>query len=249
MEFIKFTQKLSDYKYYGFLKLAATYRKLFSPKYYVNSGVKIEIDYDFYPKKIINHMLAGFYETDELFVIKNIIGSDERVVDIGAGIGFVSAFIAKNLSEIGSIECFEANPMLIEKIKKNHAINNVKIQVNNEILSHSKGDQCFHVHEEFWASSLIPSEQSVNTIVVQKRLFQEYLDDKKPTMIVVDIEGGEVELFRDINLDSVNKICIELHPNISGWNEMNEMLESFKEQGFSIEEKYSTRAVKALLRV
>jgi Methyltransferase FkbM domain len=37
-----------------------------------------------------------------------------------------------------------------------------------------------------------------------------------PTVLIVDIEGGEVTVFDGVRLDGVEKVLIELHPHVIG---------------------------------
>ena len=189
----------------------------------------------------------GLYETDELFVIKNILKPDDRVVDIGAGVGFVSAYIARQLNSNGWVECFEANPALIPRIRRTHEINNVDVKVSNRILSHSEGELDFYVSPHFWASSTLKAE-GTSLVRIPSTSFQDLLDQRQPTMLVVDIEGGEIDLFKGMEFSSVNKICIELHPNFTGINKMNVMLDELYNQGFKMVESWSKPAVKALVK-
>lgn len=228
------------------LYMASIKRRLFRPKRFTHSGITIGIDYNCFSGVIIDHMLAGYYETDELSVIDQLISPDDKVLEIGAGIGFTSSYIAKLLSKKGFIECFEGNPDLIPIIKKNHQRNGVDIQVNNAILAKEPGTATFYLSDNFWSSSL--SDKNGKAVPLPQVSFQDYLDKSSPTMLVVDIEGGEIELFNDIDLKSVEKICIELHPGVTGLEAMNQLIKSFQMQGFQLREEMSKTAVKAFVR-
>ncbi len=228
------------------LYIAGIKRRLFRPKKFAHSGITIGIDYNCFSDVIVDHMLAGYYETDELSVIDHLIRPDDKVLEIGAGVGFTSSYIAKQLSKKGSIECFEGNPHLIPIIKKNHQRNGVDIKVNNVILAKEPGTTTFYLADNFWSSSL--GDKKGKEVVLPQVSFQDYLDNSGPTMLVVDIEGGEIELFKGIVLKSVEKICIELHPGVTGVEPMNQLIKSFQAQGFQLREEMSKTAVKAFVR-
>lgn len=236
---------LSLARYKGMLAYGRLRRLLLQPECYSNGGIRVEVNYEDFPDVIIDHMLCGLYETDELSVLSKLLDKDDRVIDIGAGIGFISAYIAKQLGPSGSIECFEANPQLIHHIRQTHQLNGVEVPVHNRILGQQDGEMDFYISPQFWASSLKPID-GVEPVKVPTVSFQLFLDEFKPSMLVVDIEGGEIELFDKIDLRSVKKICIEVHPNITGYRLMNEMLGQLNLKGFTINNIISTADVKAL---
>jgi len=112
------------------LYIADIKRRLLRPNSFTNSGITIGINYDLFTNDIINHMLAGYYETDELSIIEKLLSPNDIVLEIGAGIGFTSSYIAKKLSPDGHIECFEANYNLIPLIKENpHAYRGIRLSI------------------------------------------------------------------------------------------------------------------------
>ena len=189
-------------KYYRCLFFADIKRRVFKPRTFTNLGITIGIDYELFTNDIINHMLAGYYETDELFIINRILSPDDIVLEIGAGIGFTSSYIAKKLSPKGSIECFEANSTLIPLIKENHKRNGVVVGVQNAILSKGEGFTKFYISGGFWGSSTqgfwgdSTEPADGKTIYVPTVDFQEYLDEYRSTMLVIDIEGGKQICFQ-----------------------------------------------------
>ena len=85
----------------------------------------------------------------------------------------------------------------------------------------------------FWASgthSFLGKPIKVKTTAFQSRLNQ-----IRPTMLVVDIEGGEETLFEDVDLTGVKKIMIELHQPTIGRRGMKKVFDLLSAQNFHYE--------------
>jgi hypothetical protein len=70
----------------------------------------------------------------------------------------------------------------------------------------------FYIPEQFWAGSTIISENSELTTVPNSNLFT-LIKEFNPTVIFIDVEGGEYDLLRKIkwNKLSVRNLVIEFH--------------------------------------
>jgi hypothetical protein len=62
-------------------------------------------------------------------------------------------------------------------------------------------------------------------------------------MLVVDIEGGELDLFERVNLRGVNKIMIEVHQQVIGRRGMLRLFNALAAQGFHYDQWHSSRNV------
>ena len=83
-----------------------------------------------------------------------MVREDDVVVELGAGIGFMSTLVATK-RKIKAVHAFEANPQLIPYIASVHAANGVKnAHVTNAILGPEAGSVPFYIREKFIASSM-----------------------------------------------------------------------------------------------
>jgi len=57
----------------------------------------------------------------------------------------------------------------------------------------------------------------------------------RPTFLIVDIEGGEVEFFETADLAGVRKICVETHPAIHSSATLSKLLGGLIAQGFALD--------------
>ena len=92
------------------------------------------------------------YERREFEITRKTIAEDDIVMEVGAGIGFLSTVFAKH---IGSerVFAYEANPELIGLIQSTYKVNYVNPCLKNVVLAQGNGKREFYIADEFWASS------------------------------------------------------------------------------------------------
>jgi FkbM family methyltransferase len=205
-----------------------------------NHGVFIPIVPGVTSDTVAEAIRSGKYESHEVSLLDALIQREEVILEIGAGCGFISTYCAKN-PHSKAIFCVEANPNLIDVIKLTHRVNNVDVTVYNEILSKQEGETDFYLHPDFWASgthSFLGTPIKVNT-----RSFQSRLDAIRPTMLIVDIEGGEESLFDDVSLTGVRKVMVELHQPTIGRHGIKKVFDRLSAQNFHYDVWHSTFSV------
>ena len=123
----------------------------------------------------------------------------------------------------------------------------MRAEVTNAVLGHgATGTVPFHVHPDFWVSSLTAGE-GTTPIEVPALDFDAEAARVGATVLVMDIEGGEVELLNRPVADAVRGICVELHPQVVGDEATSRCLASLLRQGFHLDLGRSQQSV-ALLR-
>jgi FkbM family methyltransferase len=208
---------------------------------FVYHGVKLEIPNALLTDRLRDAFECGYYEAAEAKQVRGILQDGERVLEIGAGIGFVSTLAALT-GKASKIIAVEANPALIAAIKRNHEINHVDADVYNEIISDEEGVGHLHVHPDFWASSLVDWE-GARRVEVRKTSLQRRLEEWKPTLLIVDIEGGEATLFDGVELKGVSRIVLELHQEAIGRRGIKHVFDVLSAQGFHCDRWQSSKDV------
>ena len=212
----------------------------------VHLGVKIPLQRPLLSQTIINALEKGFYEKQESKELERLIEPDERILEIGAGIGFISALCAQN-GKAAAIRAYEANPDLIPFIKRVHALNEITtVEVVNGVLSSSPTapKATFYQRHDFWASSLSPEPFKYKTTVeVDVVDFTAELRAFKPTLIICDIEGGELELMREANLEGVRKVYMEIHQKVLGRRGIKALFDCMSKKDFHYDQHHSQRGV------
>lgn len=210
-------------------------------------GVKVPAS-PFLHDKRIERINAARYEGQEIRGGLHVVREGDNVLELGAGIGLVGAVVAKN-NKPKKVLSFEANPALIPHINSLYKMNQLtrRNKVRNEVLV-SAPDRpatlAFHVHNSFLGSSLGGDPEGAKSIVdVPTASFEDVRRDLKPDVILMDIEGGELDILDHANLDGVRAIVIEFHPKTYEVAGMRRCKNILRGAGFSPLSEYSTRLV------
>ncbi len=183
-------------------------------------------------------MFNGGYEAAELRTIEATLSADDLVLEIGTGIGLISTYCAKRIGS-DRVFTFEANPALEPYIRGVYARNGVSPALQICILGQGDGEETFYVHSDFWSSSVYQRSANSRRVSIPRKDLNQAIAQLRPTLLIMDIEGGESDLFKFINLDGIRKISIELHTSIIGKARVDEILALLAQRGFEIDWRYS----------
>lgn len=215
-------------------------------------GVKVPASRYLHENRIAR-INAAEYEGHEIRGSLHVVGSEDVVLEIGAGIGLVGAVIASNNAP-RKVHSFEANPELIPEIRSLYALNGLEdvIEVQNTVLltGEDQPDTIqFHLRNSYLGSSLIEAEGKVRkTVEVPTADFNKVCAELEPTVLVMDIEGGELDLLRHADLSGFRAIVLEFHPGAYGIEGMRECKSILRDAGFVRIDEKSTRIVWACER-
>lgn len=156
-------------------------------------------------------ILNGSYEATERQAATRGLSAADRVLELGAGIGLVALSIARAVPGVRLLTV-EANPELEAPIRANFAANGCDATLIGAVAALADGETEFHLARDFWASSTQALPEETRTIrratVDVNRLIAEF----RPSVLVMDIEGGEVALLPHIELGGLRRLVIEFHP-------------------------------------
>ena len=196
----------------------------------------------------IQRINAGRYEGQEIAGALAVIRPGDRVLEMGAGLGLVGAIAARKAGP-EAVLSFEANPNLIPHIRALYDLNELtdKITVRNQLVisASDRPEQLpFHLRNSFLGSSLIDSDTRETTEVgVPTTSYSEVRRTFRPDVLLIDIEGGELEFLRHASLDGLRAVVIEFHPEAYGREGMRECKRILERAGFRKWPDYSTRLV------
>jgi FkbM family methyltransferase len=164
-------------------------------------------------RQIIRHQ----YEEAELSILDATLTPEDSVLELGAGIGLTSIFCAKRIGDGAKVHALEANPALVPVLERNFQLNGVRPDFHSMAAAKETGEVEFALDRSYTSSGLHgrPSE-TVERVRLPAAGFQELLDRYSPSYLIMDIEGGEIDLLPGANLSCVRKICLEVHPEIVG---------------------------------
>jgi len=206
----------------------------YQPEYADNFGVLLPLKHPLITAGIGKEIYFGDYERKEATIVSQRLTADDVVLEIGAGIGFLSAYCAKR---IGSerVFAYDANPALAGVVAKTYAANRVQPSFRTALLGDGPGTARFFVEDEFWASSANLNSGKGREIEVEQIDLNSEIARVRPTFLIVDIEGGEGDLFALADLSGVKKICVETHAHVIGNNGVSRMLAHLFAQGFCLD--------------
>jgi FkbM family methyltransferase len=183
---------------------------------------------------------SGRYENHEADALLMHLRPADRLLDLGAGLGFICALAAGVLGE-GSVFGIEAGPETVKLARKNLAANGfpgVKL-MRGAVVAAGEGDVEFGQRPAFWASGLKGPEgwpENAEVIRVPARPIGKLLAKLSPTVICCDIEGGELQALTQ-PLPGVRLVVVETHPQVYGADGVERITLALVEQGFVVEPK------------
>jgi FkbM family methyltransferase len=209
-------------------------------------GVRVRLGPHLSPK-VERAIARGAYERDELRVLAAILSPADVVLDIGAGLGMVSAYCAKR---IGSkrVFAFEANPDLEPRILETYALNGVNPTLEMCAVGPHAGRVTLYRGKHLFSSSLISTATVTRPIEVPGKALSYLVDRLRPTLLVIDVKGAEVDLFDGARLPGVSKIVLELHQRIIGNDGVNRVRATLAKLGFKEDLRFSSGERLVLVR-
>ena len=217
---------------------------------------EIFIDRGRYSPRMISALTTPYYDQAARNLVRQLVDFSDRVIDIGTAVG-VTAMTVASLVGAENVLAFEANPHLIEDARKNFRRNSLeRIDVRNGILQnrahHILGERAaFHIHKDFWASSLSApptTEGIVEVVHIPSFCLEDEIDAHRANVLVCNIEGGEVELLADADLSKVRLIILETHCWAVGRAPTDAMMRKLILSGFNIDLALSAHERIALRR-
>ncbi len=212
-------------------------------------GVLIPYDPAIITPPIKHAIESGCFEAEEAAQLPHIVAPEDIVLDIGAGIGFISTLIARRAERVISVE---ANPDLLPFMARLHRINGIENarRLNVVLGDIEAGMATFYQRRDFWMGSLAkgPNPYS-STVEVPYMGLNALLEKEQISLIVCDIEGAESFLFARAALCCVDRIYMELHDHITGLKGVAAVFSAMAERGFAYDPRYSAGAVVLFRRV
>jgi FkbM family methyltransferase len=181
-------------------------------------------------------LTAGRYENHEADALLLHLRPGDRMLDLGAGLGFILALAAGVLGE-DAVMGVEAGPETVKLARRNLAANGfpgVKV-LKGAVVGAGEGEVEFGQRPAFWASALRGPEgwpENAEVIRVPARPIGKLLARFAPTVISCDIEGGELEVLTQV-LPGVRLVVVETHPQVYGAEGVARIVGALAAQGFA----------------
>jgi FkbM family methyltransferase len=221
--------------------------------FYVLEGIRLPADERLISENIDRALRRGSYEHEERGNLPRLFQEGDVVLELGAGLGLVSTLCARD-KRVRRVTTVEANPALIPCVREVHRLNGVTDRVD---LIHaialpdpSEDETDFFVRNDVWASSTNGDvwgwARKIRTRVMDLNALIEARD---PSLLIVDIEGGEVDLFDGLEPGNLDRIYLELHGKVIGPAGVQRIFDTLSRLGFAYDPAHSARAIVTFRRL
>lgn len=212
-------------------------RQVVKPPSITLDGVKLGVDYENWSELMVHEVLLERYELPERLLIQRLLEPEDRVLEIGGGLGLI-ALLAGRIVGDDNVAIYEANPRLIKTIEANFARNGRTAPVRNAAVvgrSINGSTATFHLHRDFWASSLVDKPGMVESIEVPTVALSELIERHKPSVLIMDVEGAEYDMLLPTDLSSIDRLCLEVHSRYIGIDKISEIVQTLLASGFKLD--------------
>jgi len=216
-------------------------------------GVKVPAS-PFISEDRIKRINKGRYEHQEIAGALAVVRPEDRVLEMGAGLGVVGAVTAAR-TKPAAMMSFEANPNLLPHIETLYALNGLDHMIDlrhGVIQSDPDAPDAIQFHlrsNSFLGSSLLETEGRVTQAInVPTQRYEALRKSFAPTVLIMDIEGGELDFLRHADLSGLRAIVVEFHPLAYGREGMVECKDYLTQEGFEKVGDCSTRLVWTCVR-
>lgn len=211
-------------------------------------GLLLEARRDMLSPDLWELLCLGRYETKELAGLVGIIRPGDTVLELGAGLGFISAYVARALAP-KRVVAVEADPLVAEFARRNHALNGVAVELRQGLVAREAGTVEFHRQPGFWGNSTTWHPDATETLTLPALGLQALLHEVKPDVVIMDVEGGETTLFEGVDLSGVRAISLEVHRRLTGLAGIRDLFVTLGGAGFSYEPTWSEGPIVVFHRV
>lgn len=188
------------------------------------------------PKHVSQMLVRGDYEMPERRAVSQLLRKDDRVLEIGSCVGLVALTAAKIVGP-GNVLSFEPNPAAAKVARENFALNALPVKLVNAAVGVEDGTLDLRIAPDSWLGASGRRHFEGRTVATPMRSISRVVDDFKPSVLVIDVEGMEEELLPACPLDRVRAIVVEVHPDVIGTDGVARLGRQLRDRGFTAIEK------------
>jgi FkbM family methyltransferase len=158
--------------------------------------------------RVMRTMYFGIFEKDLLAYMRALLRPGDTFIDVGANLGYLSAYARELVGAAGAVHCFEPVPEYSEAFKA--AVRKAGV-VNVKVVGQALGDQegtmpiMISGKENIGWNTIVPglmeAGPGVQTLEVPLTTLSRYLEEEGITgvrLIKIDVEGAELLVLRGL---------------------------------------------------
>jgi FkbM family methyltransferase len=190
----------------------AAYRRQVQPQIISHHGIRLPLT-EAVSQEMRATLYTGSYEEREYEVLSSLLDASDHVLELGSGLGFITVLCALRCGS-ERVTSVEANPHMLSTLRTTFLCNGVSPRLVQGAVSAQGNAQTLFVSQNFWSSST--HDRGGKPTLVPGVAFEDLLAQYQPTVLVIDIEGGEAALTSATIAPGVRAIVIELHEGVTG---------------------------------
>jgi FkbM family methyltransferase len=214
-----------------FSGLRLAFHRLFGLRTTTLDGLTLLCDTKLVPRNVSTAIIKGSYELPERQLVRATIRNGDRVVEVGSGVGVVG-LLCNKLAGAGNVLSFEANSTLASIIAANYALNNITPRIRLRAVTIDGAPISFYRNSNIISSSVFDRGLEAENVTVESEALDQVLNGERADVLVMDVEGAEIDLLTTADLSGVREIIVELHPKIVGVGPTKAMIDSIIDRGF-----------------
>ena len=204
---------------------------------FTHKGIELELPDWLLGTKIEDKIRRGHYEKKEAEAARKRLREGMKVLEIGAGLGFVTSICAQ-IAGAENVVSVEADPKMLDPIRGNLARNghgDVTLIHGAVVPGEYQDDTVmFRPGTLFWGGSLPQVPTSADRLVdVPALQLTTLLKQVRPKFVMMDIEGAEQHLFYQPWPRFVRFVVLELHPSKYDDNAIHRIMQCMGASGLA----------------
>ncbi|MFY0660152.1 MAG: FkbM family methyltransferase [Shimia sp.] len=220
---------------------------------YTLKGVKVGLPEWLKDTKIEAKLASGDYEGRESTAALKRIKPGWKVLEIGAGLGYVTTICAQ-AAGAENVTSLEANPQMLDQIRDTLARNgqkNVNLWHGAVVGDSHVGDTvAFRAGALFWGGGLVADGRSEKDMVeVPATRISDLLAIVQPDFVMMDVEGAEQHLFEQDWPKCVRHVVMEIHMAKYPKHVLKHMVDCMSRSGLTYDPATSSGRTLGFMRV
>ncbi len=220
---------------------------------YTLEGIELELPEALRGTAIERKVAEGSYEATEAQAARMRIKPGMRVLEVGAGLGYVSSVCAQ-MAGAENVVSLEANPQMVGAARANLLRNGFAAVTleHGAVVGDAHHDEVvnFRAGSLFWGGATLPAGvEHEDMVTVPALRIRPLLMELRPRFVMLDVEGGEADLFKEPWPAFVKFVVLELHPKKYSRMVIKEIVDCMSNSGLTYDPLTSRGRTLGFMRV
>lgn len=201
---------------------------------------------------LIERLQIGHFEADEAAAARARAAPGMKVLDLGAGLGFVSSILARRVGA-ENVLAVEANPAMVPVLRgtlDRDGHRAARVMHAAVTGGEGRGTARFHVPRAVLGASLArPDAPRSELVEVPSIGIETLIYEHRPDLVMMDVEGAEARLFDQPWNPELRILVLELHPPRYGPRAIKRIVDCMSDSGLTYDPVTSRGRVLGFRRV